>query len=112
MSIGWAVLARNVKNKYGELDIAAFDAKSQPKELVIVEVRARTIGKTQSPVDSIGPRKLHTLIRAGREFVDSLDWQGFWRFDLIGITFHNANDPNDWTLEHIRDITAGMNPLS
>ena len=62
-------MARNVRNQYGELDIVAIDSKSQPKELVIVEVRARTIGKTQSPIDSIGPRKLRTLINAGRAFV-------------------------------------------
>lgn len=102
-------MARNVRNQYGELDIVAIDSKSQPEELVIVEVRARTIGKTQSPIDSIGPRKLRTLINAGRAFVDSLGWQGFWRFDLAGITFHDKNDLNNWTLEHLRDITAGMN---
>ena len=105
-------MARNVKNQYGELDIVALDSKSQPKELVIVEVRARTIGETQSAVESIGPRKLRTLIKAGREFVDSLSWQGIWRVDLTAITFHDKNDLNNWTLEHIKDITEGMNVLT
>ena len=105
VSLGWKVLARNVRNEYGELDIVTADGK----ELVIVEVRARTIGKIQSPADSIGTRKLRTLTRSSLEFVNDIDWEGFWRIDVIAITFHDKKDINNWELEHIRDITAGMN---
>ena len=48
LSIGWKIIARNVKNFYGELDIVSIDTKINPQELVIVEVRSRTIGKIQS----------------------------------------------------------------
>ncbi|MBR2207677.1 MAG: YraN family protein [Synergistaceae bacterium] len=113
LSLGWKVLARNVKNQHGELDIVAADLNSKPQELVIIEVRCRTIGKIQSPFDSIGPRKLNTLIKASREFIDKIEWENFWRIDIIGITMKdNKNNNNDWELEHIRDITAGMNVLS
>ena len=113
LSLGWKVLARNVKNQHGELDIIAADLKSKPQELVIIEVRCRTIGKIQSPFDSIGPRKLNTLIKASREFIDKIEWENFWRIDIIGITMKdNKNNNNDWELEHIRDITASMNILS
>ncbi|MBQ6773555.1 MAG: YraN family protein [Synergistaceae bacterium] len=112
LSLGWPILARNVKNQYGELDIIAIDSKSNPEELVIIEVRARTTGKIQSAIDSIGPHKLRTLIKAGREVVNLLNWSGFWRIDVAGITFHDKNDLTNWTLEHVRDITAGMNLLS
>lgn len=108
LTVGMKVLARNVRNEYGELDIVALEGK----ELVIVEVRARTIGKTQSPVDSIGSRKLRTLTRSSLEFVNSIDWLGFWRIDVVGITFHDKNSTANWELEHIKDITAGMNILS
>ena len=110
LSIGWRIIARNIRNKYGELDIIALDKGKN--ELVIIEVRARTIGKIQSPADSIGTRKLHSLINSSRLYIeDSLNWLGFWRIDLVGITIQEKNHPDNWTLEHIRDITSGMNLL-
>ena len=101
LSLGWKILARNVRNQYGELDITAID----DSELVIVEVRARTLGQIQSPLDSIGSRKLRTLVRSSMEFVNDVEWTGFWRIDVIGITITG----DTWELEHVRDITAGMN---
>lgn len=119
LSLGWQVLARNVKNQHGELDIIAADPTvgghvliSKPQELVIIEVRCRTIGKIQSPFDSIGPKKLNSLIKSSREFIDKIEWKNFWRIDIIGIIMKDKENKNDWELEHIRDITAGMNILS
>lgn len=112
LSLGWKVLARNVKNKHGELDIVAADLKSKPQELVIIEVRCRTVGRVQSPFDSIGPKKLNSLIKSSREFIDETGWENFWRIDIIGITMKDKHNKADWELEHIRDITAGMNVLS
>lgn len=107
LSIGWKILERNARNKYGELDIIASDKSEKPEELVIVEVRCRTIGKIQGALDSIGPRKMRTLIRSSMKYIDDLGWPGFWRIDVIGITLKNADDFQDWELEHIRDITDG-----
>lgn len=103
-SIGWRVVARNVRNSCGELDIIALDPKA--RELVIVEVRARTLGLTQSPLESVGSRKLRTLLKASRLYVEEINWTGFWRIDVVGITI---KAPGDWELEHVKDITAGMN---
>ena len=87
VSIGWKVIKRNVRNKYGELDIVALDTNTRPIELVIVEVRGRTIGKLQAPLDTIGSWKLRTLLRASQEYIDNdLGWSSFWRIDVIGIT--------------------------
>ena len=111
LSLGWRVIARNIRNKYGDLDIIAID--NDNNEIVIIEVRARTIGKIQSPLDSIGSRKLNALIKSAREFIEEeLNWDGFWRIDFIGITITHKNEPDNWTLEHISDITAGMNIIS
>ena len=109
VSIGWRVLARNVRNQYGELDIIALDTKTQPEELVIAEVRCRTIGKIQAPLDTIGSRKLRTLLRASQDYVDDLNWSGFWRIDVIGITLQDKNTLENWELEHVKDITSGIN---
>ncbi len=112
LSLGWKILARNFKLQYGELDIIATDTKSNPEEIVIVEVRCRTLGKIQSPFDSIGPKKLNALIKASREFINQIEWDGFWRIDVIGVTMKDKDNRDAWDLEHIRDITAGMNVLS
>ena len=112
LSLNWLIIGRNLRNEYGELDIAALDRISRPEELVIIEVRCRTIGMIQSPLDSIGPKKLRTLINSAREFVNSSNWQGFWRIDVIGVTVRDKDDRNNWQLEHIRDITGGMNIIS
>ena len=112
LSLGWKILTRNVKIFHGELDIVAIDTKINPEELVIVEVRSRTIGKIQSPVDSVGSRKLNILVKSSREYVESIEWQKFWRIDIIGITLRSKNNFDDWELSHIKDITSGMNILS
>ena len=104
VSIGWRVLARNVRNQYGELDIVSADMKE--KDLVIVEVRCRTKNKIQDAIDSIDRRKMRALLKASNEYIDSIHWQGFWRIDLIAVTIDKKNSLDDWELQHIKNITA------
>jgi putative endonuclease len=101
--LGWRLLARNFSCKLGELDIAALDEKE--KELVMVEVRCRTQNSVQAPEDSIGPRKLRTLIGAGRVFVDKTGWTGPWRIDLFAVTAFPCEPETRWRLEHLPNIT-------
>ena len=103
VSIGWRVLARNVWNQYGELDIVAADYRE--KDLVIVEVRCRTKNKIQNAIDSIDRRKMNALLRASNEYIDSIGWQGFWRIDLIAVTIDEKNSLENWELQHVKDIT-------
>ena len=105
-SIGLKVLDRNVRNHYGELDIVALDPAAQPEELVIAEVRCRTLGQVQAPLDSIGSRKLRTLLRASQQLVDDIGWTGFWRIDVIGITLQDKFSTDKWELEYIKDIAV------
>ena len=107
VSIGWKILARNVWNHYGELDIVSADTKA--KELVIVEVRCRTKNDIQDAIDSVGWRKLRTLLRASNAYVEAIGFTGFWRIDLIAITIDTRGTLEDWTLDHLKDITSGMN---
>jgi putative endonuclease len=107
--LGWQLLSRNFSCKLGELDIVAIDKKE--KELVVVEVRYRTYGEMQSPSDSIGPKKLRTLVNAGRVYVDNLAWTGPWRIDLVGITAFPREPEQGWHIEHIKDITGGDYPI-
>jgi len=104
--LGWRILPRNFSCRLGELDIVAMDEAG--KELVVVEVRYRTFGDMQSPADSIGPKKLRTLVGAGRVYVDNIGWTGPWRIDLVGITAHPREPQERWQLEHIENLTDGV----
>ena len=103
VAIGWRVLARNVRNQYGELDIVADDVKA--KDLVIVEVRCRTKNKIQDAIDSIDRRKMRALLRASNEYIDAINWLGFWRIDLIAVTIDEKDNLDNWELQHVKDIT-------
>ena len=97
--LGWKVLDRNVRFKTGELDIIAMDGD----ELVIVEVRLRSVGIVLPSDRTVGPRKLGKLVRSGSAYVEQKNWQGFWRIDLTALTLVN----DEVKLEHCRDITGG-----
>ena len=101
---GFRVLARNVKNQYGELDIIAADCAE--KELVIVEVRCRTKNDIQDAIDSIDRRKMRALLKASNEYIDTINWSGFWRIDLIAVTIDTRGSLDDWTIEHVKGITG------
>lgn len=74
-------------------------------ELVVVEVRLRTVGKVTPPGESVGPRKLRTLVKTGSRIVRRLRWPGAWRIDLVALT---VRPDHSVELEHFQDITAGM----
>ena len=57
-----------------------------------------------SPEDSVGPNKIRKLVRAGSLLVESKNWQGPWRIDLVAMT---VDRKGEWNVEHFRDITDG-----
>jgi putative endonuclease len=97
--MGWKILGVNVKVPLGELDIVAIDGR----ELVIIEVRTRTCGRTMPPECTVGPSKMKKLIRSGSIFVSRNCWEGPWRIDLVAIT---VRDEAHWDIEHYRNITS------
>jgi putative endonuclease len=74
------------------------------KELVVVEVRCRSIERFQSPEESITPRKLRSLIFAGLVYVDKTKWDGPWRIDIVGIIAPPGVAEDEWSISHIRGI--------
>jgi putative endonuclease len=98
---GWTIVGGNVRVKGGELDLVALDGEG---ELVVVEVRTRSVGKLMPAEETVGPRKLRALVRSGRIFVEKCRWTGPWRIDLIGINLAPDGSPQ---LIHLPDITAG-----
>lgn len=98
---GWRMVARNVRAGHKELDIVAMDGD----ELVIVEVRSRTVGIMQPPELSVGPRKIKRLISASKQYVGATGFRGNWRIDVAAVTIDRGGDAE---IELFSDITFGM----
>lgn len=91
----------NVRMKMGELDIVA----EEGGEMVVVEVRTRTLGRMLPPEATVGPSKIRKLVRTGTAYMASKEWEGPWRIDVAAITV----GPGEKTvLEIFKDITVGM----
>ncbi|MDO9508398.1 MAG: YraN family protein [Thermovirgaceae bacterium] len=99
--LGYRVTDTNVRMKMGELDIVA----EEGGEMVVVEVRTRTLGRMLPPEATVGPSKIKKLIRTGTAYMASRGWEGPWRIDIAAITV----SPDDkLVLEIFRDITVGL----
>lgn len=96
----YQILHRNVRFRYGELDIIARDGD----EIVFVEVRTRTVGKLSPPETTVGPQKIKKLIRSARLWIEGVRYMGFWRIDLIAVTITDAGNK----IEHIKTITEAV----
>ncbi|MGV9826548.1 YraN family protein [Gordonia sp. NPDC003429] len=87
--LGWSVLERNWRCRYGELDlIAAVPPAPTSGEplLVVVEVKTRASHTYSDPVAAVTPDKLSRMRRLARLWLASEDT--FWpaiRFDVVSV---------------------------
>jgi putative endonuclease len=81
--LGYEIVARNHRTRFGEIDVIAADAET----LVIVEVKSRR-GRGR-PWDSLDERKRLQVRRMGRAYLSTPDRprRPKLRFDAIGVTF-------------------------
>ena len=85
--LGYAVVARNHRTRYGEIDLVVADAET----LVIVEVKARR--GAGSPWDALDERKRRQVRRMGLAYLNEVadrPRRRRLRFDAIGVTFDAA----------------------
>jgi len=103
-SLGYRILERNARTKYGELDIVALDRRA----LVFVEVKAARAGGRvgpERPVLWVTPRKqlqvrrLATAWMAERRGSDSVPRYAEIRFDAVGVLVGRDDEVLD--LEHL-----------
>ena len=95
---GYTIIDRNVREGHCEIDIVARDED----ELVFAEVRTRTENKLMAAEETVGPRKLSRLIKAGRLWVEKAGYEGFWRIDIVAVTIDGENSTK---LEHFISVT-------
>jgi putative endonuclease len=100
MRLGYEILDRNFRSRWGELDIIARDGRT----LVFCEVKARcAVAAGRSPFESIHPAKRTRVRRmAGRWLAASSGSHPYLpeiRFDAIGICFDRTGRLT--SLEHL-----------
>ena len=94
--LGYEIVARNHRTRYGEIDLVAADADT----LVIAEVKTRR-GRG-SPWDALDRRKQIQVRRMGAAYVAEVNdrpRRKDLRFDAIGVTFDAAGRLT--SLEHL-----------
>jgi putative endonuclease len=100
---GFAILERNFRTRWGELDLIACDGRV----IVFCEVKTRRVGAGQGacdPLEAVGPAKrLQVRRMAGRWLVERRDRPrvGSLRFDAIGVTLDRGGRLT--RLDHVED---------
>lgn len=101
-ALGYEIVDRNFRTRYGELDIVAIDGGT----LVFCEVRTR-VGRNAIAyaLESIGPGKRLQLRKMAREWLrlttTARPSSGGIRFDAIAVAI--TPDGRPVSLEHVRD---------
>ena len=87
---GYRVLARQARNRLGEIDIIATDGDW----IVFVEVKTRTTTDKGHPVEAVTRDKQRQLTRAALVWLKSRGWlERRCRFDVIAITWRSGQQP-------------------
>lgn len=80
--LGYQLLDRNYKTRYGELDLIMMDSE----DIVFVEVKTRTSDTFGTPESSISAGKLERLQNAALLWLqEHLEASDDWRIDVIAI---------------------------
>jgi len=93
---GYRILARNVRNHGGEVDLVA----SEGETLCFVEVKARATDRYGPAVAAVGSAKRRRLARAAALYLVSHPWKGPCRFDVLGL---DRRADGEWELTLVRD---------
>ena len=95
-SQGLALVARNVRSRFGEIDLVCRDGAT----LVFVEVRSRNGAGMGTPLESVDGRKQAQVSRVARHFLAARGWtERDARFDVIGVRF----DREPPAVEHVQN---------
>jgi len=95
----YEIIERNYRNKYGEIDLIAWDKKA----LVFVEVRTKVGQQFGSPEDSINWKKINKLKRNAAAYTALKKHAGVYRIDAVCIVLGENSSIERVT--HYQNIT-------
>ncbi len=99
---GLAIIARNCRTRYGELDAIALDRGT----LVFVEVKTMREGTRagpERPALAVGPKKQMQIRRLARAWLaeNTPPPHGSLRFDVVGVSLGASDRPT--AIDHVPD---------
>ncbi|MEZ5211847.1 MULTISPECIES: YraN family protein [unclassified Gordonia (in: high G+C Gram-positive bacteria)] len=103
--LGWRILDRNWRTRYGELDLIAADGTT----LVIVEVKTRASRTFTDPVAAVTADKLRRMRLLARQWLAAqppgAPWWEIIRFDVVSIQL-DLDRPGDRSLARLTHHTG------
>ena len=94
---GFAILTRNYRKRFGEIDIVAEEGDT----LVFVEVKTRSSAAFGSPFEAVDARKQRRMARAALDYLSSRKLHGRpARFDVVAVLLQSPERPR---IEHVRN---------
>lgn len=94
-SLSHEILLQNFRHGHGEIDIISKDKE----ELVFVEVKARSSNHFGYPEEAVSEKKKEKIMEAAQAYIEEIQWQGSFRFDVIALTKNGQN----FDVYHIKD---------
>jgi putative endonuclease len=82
---GYEILARNYREKYGEIDIVARCKVKGESFVVFVEVKTKTEGEYGEPWEMINKHKLKQITNMGHLWCIQNHYHGLVRIDVVGV---------------------------
>ena len=95
-SAGYEIEAINWRNGRLEIDIIA----KKNNHLIFIEVKSRALDKWGDPANAVNHHKMKFLVRAASAYMDTLDYDGNFRFDIITVVGYELDK---LTIEHYED---------
>ena len=100
----YKIIERNFKKRYGEIDIIAIDSSEKKPTLVFIEVKTRTSSDFGSPLESITPWKLRSVVKSAEYYqLTHNKLPGAIRIDAISVKLKYNREVEE--IEHIKNIT-------
>lgn len=92
--LGYRIIERNFRTRFGEIDIIAEDKKV----LVFVEVKKKSSTKFGAPAEMVTTRKLQKIIKTAESYRIEENKKGPFRVDVVCITGES--------IEILRNVTS------
>ena len=86
---GYQILEKNVRSKFGEIDLVG----KKGKELVLLEVRTKIGDRFGSPEENLDKKKLGKLRLNAISYVARKRWRGDFRIDAVCIVLRPNLQP-------------------
>jgi putative endonuclease len=103
IGLGYEILAKNYRSKFGEVDLVALDWQT----IVFVEVKARTSCIFGEPEEAVNKKKISKIIKTALYFLNSaIEKNSFsWRVDVVAVKLGAAKKLIG--IKHFKNILNG-----